>query len=443
MTAPELTEWQTAALRTVLGHVAEKSPFYRRRLAGADLEIESLGDLAKIPYTTKEDLREALHDMLCGSVSEAAYYFETTGTTGRPTPCPRAEIDFDLNWLPLAHALDQLVHKHFPEGGERPILAVVAPNDVHSACLSLSFAAKHIGITKLDLFPVSPTLGFARFFELLVELRVNMLYGSPGLLMALAEMSSAYGFEVPEDLAVKVLLTTGEMCTDNMRKLLAETWKAEAYNFNYGSQEAGTPTVTRTDGSQVVIEPTYLLEVLDLATEQSLGLEGYGELCLTSLVPGLKPLIRYRTGDLVDITPIPSGHRAIKVLGRVKDMTDLGGTKRSAAEIDNAILADPELIYGYEIEVRERDGRDLMLVRIKAKEGADHGEIKTLVADRLTAAFGVAVEVTIHPLLDLKSTTGGWVSWKTARIKDLRVSEADDIEARSADNLARAVERAI
>ena len=439
----ELTEWQTSALRTVLAHVYDKSPFYRRRLAGVDLTVKDLSDLARIPYTTKDDLRDAMHDMLSGSVGDAQFYFETTGTTGRPTPCPRAAIDFDLNVLPLAHALDEIVRKHFPDDDEKPVLAVVAPNDVHAACLSLSFAAKQVGIAKLDLFPITPTLGFARFFEVLVELRVNMILCSPGLLMALAEMSSAYGVEVPDDLAVKVLLTTGEMCSDGMRELLAETWHAEAYNFMYGSQEAGCPAVTRSDGAVAAIEPTYLLEVLDLETETTLGFDGYGELCLTMLVPGIKPLIRYRTGDLVEITPHRWGHRTVKVLGRVKDMTEIGGRKRSAAEIDNTVLADPELIYGYEIEVHSDGGADRVRVRVKAKEGADHEQLRKLVADRVRDAFGVDVEVTIHPLLDLKSATGGWVSWKTARIKDRRLPEADDIEIRSADGLARAVERAI
>jgi phenylacetate-CoA ligase len=444
VTADELADWQLSALRTVLGHVHERSPFYRRRLAGVDLDLRSLPDLATIPYTTKDDLREAMHDMLTGPVSDAAFYFETTGTTGRPTPCPRAEIDFDLNVLPLAHALGEIVAKHFTEDGERPILAVVAPNDVHAACLSLSFAAKQLGIAKLDLFPITPTLGFARFFEVLVELKVNMVLCSPGLMMALAEMSSTYGVEVGEDVALKAVLTTGEMCSDGMRDLLAETWNAQSYNFMYGSQEAGCPAVTRADGSVIAIEPTYLMEVLDLETEQTLGLEGYGELCLTMLVPGLKPLIRYRTGDLVDIVADGTGRKTVKVLGRVKDMTEIGGARRSAAEIDTAILADPEVIYGYDIEVHAENGQDRLKVRVKPKEGADHDELKELVGGRLAAAFGVPVDVKMHPLLDLKSATGGWVSWKTARIKDLRgAPEPDDIEVRSADDLARAVGRAI
>jgi phenylacetate-CoA ligase len=446
VTSDELVEWQTEALRNVLGHVAHRSPFYRERLAGIDLAIDDLDHLRRIPFTSKEDLRDAMHDMLSGSIADAAFYFETTGTTGRPTPCPRAPIDFECNWLPFAHALDRVAEAHFSDGDTRPVLAVVAPNDVHSACLSLSFAAQHVGITKLDLFPVSPTLGFARFFEVLAELKVNILYCSPGLLMALAEMSSAYGIDILDDLSVKVLLTTGEMCSDNMRALLAETWQASVYNFNYGSQEAGSPSIARPDGTQVVIDPAYLLEVLDIETEDPLGFEGYGELCLTNLVPGIKPLIRYRTGDLVNITKTREGLHDMQVLGRVKDMTVIGGKKRSAADVDGAVLVDPELIYGYELEIRSVDGQDHVVVRLKAKEGTDHEKARKLVSERVASTFGVPAEVRILPLLDLKSTTGGWVSWKTARIKDLRGDQSqptDNIEARSAANLAKAVEKAI
>ncbi len=444
LTAAELSAWQLSALQNVLQHVHERSPFYRRKLSGFNLDLQDLNDLRLLPYTTKDDLREAMHDLLSGTIGEAAFYFETTGTTGPPTPCPRAAIDFDLNVMPLAQALDAIATKHFADRDERPILAVVAPNDVHAACLSLSFAAKQLGIAKLDLFPITPTLGFKRFFEILVDLKINMVLCSPGLMMALAEMSHAYGVEVPEDVQLQAILTTGEMCSDGMRDLIAQTWDAEVYNFMYGSQEAGCPGVTRADGTQAVVEPTYIVEVLDLHSEASLGLEGYGEMCLTTLVPGLKPLIRYRTGDLCEITCTASGGRSLRVLGRVKDMTMIGGTLRSAADVDTAILADPTLIYGYEMEIHAEQGQDRLLVRLKAKEGADHARLKTLVSDRLREAFEITAEVQTHPLLDLKSTTGGWVSWKTARVKDFRAEHRDDdLETRSADHLAAAVERAI
>lgn len=436
----ELVSWQTSALQGVLKHVHRQSPFYQERLKGVDLDIKTLGDLERVPYTTKDDLREALDDMLCGSIGEAQFYFETTGTTGRPTPCPRSAMDFDLNVIPLAHALERIVAKHYSADGKRPVLAVIAPNDVHAACLSLSFAAHRVGIAKLDLFPITPTLGFERFFEVLVELQINMLLCSPGMLMAIAEMSAAYGVEIPEDTGVEILLTTGEMCSSSMRGLLSETWQAEVYNFMYGSQEAACPAVTRVDGRQVVIEPTYIMEVLDLDTATTMGLEGYGELCLTTLVPGIKPLIRYRTGDLVQITHDSDGLRSVDVLGRVKDMTSIGGVRRSAAEVDNTILADPELIYGYEIEIDQHDGVDHLDVRIKAKEEADHDTLKTLIRDRIWQNFGVRSNVTTHPLLDLKNATGGWVSWKTARVTDNRVVVVDDIEARSAANLASSIE---
>ncbi|BDB41215.1 hypothetical protein IWGMT90018_16610 [Mycobacterium kiyosense] len=277
----------------------------------------------------------------------------------------------------------------------------------------------------------------------MLELKVNMILCSPGLLMALAEMSETYGVDVRADLSLRCLLTTGEMCTDSMKALLEETWGATAYDFMYGSQEAGVSIRTNPDGSLVPVQPTYLLEVLDLDTGKTLGFEGYGELCLTTLIPGIKPLIRYRTGDLVEISRSGSGSLTVRQFGRAKDMVDIGGHKRTAAEIENEILVDPTLVYGYELEIQSDGGQDRLLVRVKAKNDADKNSLKALIAGRLTTAFGVPADVEIHPLLDMRTATGAWVSWKTARVKDVRIAVADEIEDRSAADLARAANEAI
>lgn len=438
ISAAELEDWQSSALPSVVAHVQQGSAFYSSRLKTVDAAQLSLRNIGSLPFTTKDDLRDAMFDMLCGDLGDADFYFETTGTTGRPTPCPKAKIDFDLNYLPVAHALKAIVNEQFTDG-EKPILAVLVPNDVHAACTTLSFAAKHAGVAKLDLFPISPTIGFERFFEVLLELRVNMLLCSPGLLMALAEMSESYGVDVRSDLNIRCLLTTGEVCSSSMKMLLTETWGADAYNFLYGSQEAGVAAVTTPSGAVVAVEPLYLFEVLDLVTAESLGFAGHGELCLTTLVPGIKPLIRYRTGDLVTVAyDQKHNRRTVDVQGRVKDMVYVCGQNRSACEIENAILADPTQIYGYELDVRSGDTGDYFKVRVKAKEEADHSALKALVADSVNSVLGVHAEVEVHPLLDMKSSTGGWVSWKTARIRDLRKPIRLDIEQRWAANLARA-----
>ena len=444
LTRDQLRQWHDEALQAVVSHVQDRSPFYKNHLRAIRPDELDLDGITALPFTTKADLRDAMLDMLCGSVADAAFYYETTGTTGRPTPCPKGALDHDLNYLPIADALKGIADKHFT-GSERPLLAVLIPNDVHSACTTFAFAARHANIAKFDVFPVSPTVGFERFFEIMLELRVNMVVSSPGMLMSLAEMSDSYGVDVRDDLNVQVVLTTGEVCSEAMSALLAETWGATAYNVLYGSQEAGVPAVTGTDGILRVVDPTYLCEVLDADSGESLGFDGHGELCLTTLVPGIKPLIRYRTGDLVNVVRDAGTLRtSLQVLGRVKDRVLIGGKYRSAVEIENAILIDPSSIYGYDLDIVTHDSVDRLQIRLKAKDDANHENLKTAVRERVRRDLGVDSGVKVLPLLNLKSATGGWVSWKAARINDLRTPPADDdIEDQWAARLARAVEERI
>ena len=442
VTDDEMRAWQGNALRNVLKHAYEGSKFYQGKLAGIELSAVTLDTMSSLPFTTKADLGQAMYDMVCGDIRNSLYFFSTTGTTGRSTPCPRSELDFEIDNVPITFSLGKILDAWLGPK-DTPVLAMVCPNETHSVCLSISFAAKELGIFKFDAFPLSPVIGFERLFELLLELKVNVIVCSPGLLMALAEMSHAYGIDVKEDLFVKCALTTGELCTPNMAHLIEQTWGARACNWWYGSQEAGTSALAAPDGAMVPVWTNHIHEVLDLDSGSSLVGQGHGELCLTTLLPGMKPLIRYRTGDLVEITRDDTGRRTMSVLGRVKDMVRIGGRLRSAAEIEKAILADHGLIYGYQLEVGEKGGEDAVVVRVKAKDSADLVETRRVVSASVRQAFGVDCRVQIVPLLDMVTATGGWVSWKTARIKDLRVDESTGIEARSAVALAQAAEERI
>lgn len=442
----ELLAWHNEALKAVVDHVQRSSPFYNTHLGSISASEVSLDNIAALPFTTKDDLRSAMFDMLCGEVADADFYFETTGTTGAPTPCPKSWLDFELNYLPIAQMLRNVADKHFT-AGEKPVLAVLIPNEVHAACTTFAFAARHAGIAKLDVFPISPTVGFQRCFEVLLDLRVNMVLCSPGLLMALAEMSESYGIDVRADLNIQCLLTTGEMCSTAMQESLAQTYDAAVYNVLYGSQEAGVPAVTDISGALTKVEPTYLFEVLDVDSGESLGFEGRGELCLTCLVPGIKPLIRYRTGDLVAVTRHhgETPRTTLEVFGRVKDRVMIAGQYRSAVEIENAIMIDATAIYGYDLDITADEGAvDRLTIRLKAKDHADHDQLKRRVRQHVLTALGVAADVTVLPLLNLKSATGGWVSWKSARINDQRrTPQVDDIEERWSNDLALAAEERI
>jgi phenylacetate-CoA ligase len=442
LSVSEIRAWQTQALRDVLAHVERKSPFYRRRLEGLDVSTVGVDDLSVLPFTTKADLAEAMYDIVCGDVRDALYFYSTTGTTGRPTPCPRAPIDVDLNNVSSVETIRRIMESCFGPG-HKPIMGVLPPNELHSVCMNMSFVARELGICKFDAFPLSPVIGFERLFNLLLELRVEMLLGSPGLVMALAEMAYTYGVDPKVDLNVKCILCTGELCSPSMTRLIADAWGARAYNYMYGSQEAGCIAVADVDGRMTPLLTNYIFEVIDLKTGTSLGNEGYGELCITMLVPGMKPLIRYRTGDLVRIQHGSTARPVIEVLGRVKDMLQIGGRTWSASEIDRAVLAEHREIFGYELKIEHVDGADSLLVRVKATDDADHEEIRRGVSASVREVLGLECKIELLPILDLKSATGGWVSWKSSRVTDLRVDNSKDIEVTSSAALARAAQSAI
>jgi phenylacetate-CoA ligase len=432
----EVAQWQQNSLTRVLEHVYDQSPFYRKRLAGIDLSAVTPSNLGVLPYTTKNDLSDAMYDIVCGDIRDALYFFCTTGTTGRSSPCPRSVLDFDLDNSAITLSLGTILQDWLPD--EKPVLAMLCPNETHSVCLTISAAARDLRIFKFDAFPASPAIGFKRVFELLQQLKANVVVCSPGLLMALAEMAEAYGIDPKEDLSVIAALNCGELCTPSMAHLVGETWGARSCNWWYGSQEAGTPLVATPAGDFVLLTPNHIFEVLDIETGEPIRGGGRGEMCLTTLIPGMKPLIRYRTGDLIELKKTTEGRPTVEMLGRVKDMVPLGGRRRSAAEIETAILGMHGLIYGYQLEVTKKDGRDNVLVRVKARPSSDHAETKRVVAEGVQDAFDVDCRVEILPLLDLTTATGGWVSWKSARIKDLRETIPDDIEVRSSAELAKA-----
>lgn len=440
----ELASWQEQWLPRVLLHAQARSVHYGRVLAGRDVSVVTPDGLAELPFTTKQDLSTGMYDLLSGDVSEGAYFFATTGTTGRSTPCPRSLLDFRVDNYGVTRSLEATLDAWLPHG-DRRVIAMLAPNETHSVCLTTSMAAAEVGALKIDAFPLSPAIGFPRLYALLEELRPNVLIGSPGQLLALAELAPAYGSgDVATELGVRLLLTTGELCTLQMAQVLARAWDARAYNWWYGSQEAGTSAMADPDAVMHLLEANYLVEVLDPEDQTPLQGAAQGELCLTNLVPGLKPLIRYRTGDLVEVEARSGGRREVRFLGRVKDVLVLDGARHSAAEVERAVLGEHAEVLGYQVQVtRAFDGADELLVRVRTRE--DRKDAVSAIELAITRQLGVRATVEVVPALDLVTATGGWVSWKAARVVDVRAAGDDDetYEAAAAADLVRSsVERA-
>ncbi|CRM94071.1 Phenylacetate-coenzyme A ligase [Pseudomonas sp. 22 E 5] len=420
----ELKRWHEMQLRTVLHHVKNKSEFYARHFKDIDVDGITLSDLGALPFTTKDDLRESMMDILSGTLEDSIYYYETTGTTGPATPCPRDKKESYASNKQLSMAYRAVLEKHFPN--EKTVVGIMGPTEVHSFGDTLGDVCHQLGVCNAKIWPHSPVIGYPKTLQLMKDLRIGVVASAPGLLLALAKEAERLGFNPREDFHLRAFMMSGELCTPALKNNLYSLWGCEAYNSLYGSQEAMIIAAANASDQLMPHRLNYIIEVLNPQTGESLGDSGEGELCVTMLIAGVKPLIRYRTGDLVCIQKNPknpiSQAQVMKVVGRVKDAMTLNGKAFTAGHIEQALLEGVEQCLGYQIVINCVNGRDTVIAKMemsKFYEG-DRSQLTLLIRERVRERLGVDATIMVVDDLDDHVNLGSWFSWKEARIIDQR-----------------------
>lgn len=425
--AADLDRWRTEQLDRVLTKVSQRSPFYERHLRGVDVASVTPAGIAALPFTTKDDLRRELLDVLSGDVSEALFFYETTGTTGRATPCPRDAKEIISSNTHVTESWRAIFAQHF--GDHRPSVGLMGPTEIHSFGDTLGDVARNVGSLNAKIWPYSPVVGFKRALELMRDLRLEVVVATPGVCLNLARAARHYEFDMERDFAsLKLFFVTGEMCTSALAANIDSVWGVTTYNILYGSQEAFIMGVADPSRRMRLTELNYVVEVIDPETGRSLGDRGTGELTVTMLADGIKPLVRYRTGDMVRITDDPRldgdlPGPTVEVIGRVLDRLVLGGAERLASDVEEAVLTGVRDCYGYQVVIDTTpQGDDRCLVRLELRDSAaPHVAAQTAaIVERFRADLGVACQVDIVDELDAIVSTGAFVSWKAARIADHR-----------------------
>lgn len=421
-----LAAWHQEKLREVVGHVKQFSPFYARRLAQIDERSLTLNDLSTLPFTTKDDLREAGFEILSGPLEDSIFYYETTGTTGPSTPCPRDRRESYASNRQLVMAYQSVIEKHFAD--EKTVVGIMGPTEVHSFGDTLSDVCIQLDLCSAKIWPHSPVIGWPKALQLLKDLRIGVLASAPGLLLAMAKEAEQQGFNPRVDFALRAFMMSGELCTPALKNNLYSLWGAQAYDSLYGSQETMVIAACNANDQLVPHRLNYLIEVLDPKSGKSLGNDGEGELCVTMLIPGSKPLIRYRTGDLVSIQSrlscTQSMRQTVKVVGRIKDAVHLNDRPFSAAQIEQALLEGVEQCLGYQIILSRDNDRDTVIAKLEMSRffSGDCGRLVLLIKERLRERLGVEATVMVVGDLGEHVNLGSWFSWKEARIVDQRQS---------------------
>ncbi|MCX5415803.1 phenylacetate--CoA ligase family protein [Streptomyces sp. NBC_00059] len=433
---------QTEALRRTLRYVRDHSPFYAKRLAEFDTDrIDHLTpeDLPDVPFTTKDDLREHTFDLLSRPVHDAWIFYETTGTTGPSTPCPRDNVDSLVNNTALTFCYDEVFRSH----GDDHVVAVMGPTELHSTGDTFGDVCRNLGRAVVKMWPHSPVVGFGRALEVLRELRVTAVFCTPGMALSLAKEATAAGLDPARDFSIRFFMLTGELTTPGLLRRIGDVWGAKAHNCLYASQEASVLGAVEADGRLRTVPLNVLYEVVDPVTGRPVPKTSgtrQGELVVTHLYQGSKPLVRYRTGDLVRLTdPAPEDRYpspTLLPLGRVRDRIELGGELVSAYELEETVLAQATGCADYALTIdTDEDGTDVLTVALEPAHGhaaadAVDERIRQAVQERWRCRARV-----VHERLGAITTTGAMVSWKAARLHDLR-QEANG-ERRAAMALAR------
>ncbi|MFJ6169115.1 phenylacetate--CoA ligase family protein [Micromonospora orduensis] len=423
----DLDSWRERQLRTVLDQVSTNSPFYARHLAGVDLTTITPSTLDRLPFTTKTHLRREMLDVLSRPLADAVFFYETTGTTGRATPCPRDGREVVASNAHVTESWASIFRHHF--GDHAPRIGLMGPTEVHSFGDTLGDVARNVGSLNAKIWPYSPVIGFAKALQLMKELELEVVCCTPGVAMMLAKAAEHYGYRLREDFAVKLLFVTGEMCTPALARNLESVWGADVYNILYGSQEAFVIATACRNKRMHLSQTNYLIEVVDPETGVSHGARGSGELTVTMLIDGVKPLIRYRTGDAVIVEAsdcdCEMAGDLVQIVGRTLDRIELGGRRLTAGQIEMAVLTGVTGSGGYQVVIdHDPDaGADRVTVRLELLKDLvdDPAGVADGVRRRAGAALGVPVEVELTDGLDPIVSTGAFVSWKAARIVDRRV----------------------
>lgn len=413
---------QLKKLHSVLNYVISHSEFYKNKFSFINDEWMNNLDISlfrNLPFTTKDDLRSARKRIASAKTEDAWIYYETTGTTGASTPCPRNEIDSIHNNTPLilryGNVLKQFGHKN--------IVGVMGPTEVHSTGDTFEDVIRSLNLTTVKMWPRSPVIGNKRAVELIDELNIEILICTPAVAISLARFMLRENKD-PKSLNVKAILTVGELTTPYLLNNIGLLWNASVYNCMYASQEASIMAAVKPDKSLYSIPLNNYYEFIDPDTDElinlSIGDTCRAELIVTNLYLGQKPLIRYRTGDMMEVTKLPDSSLKLIPLGRVRDRLTINNKILFAYDLESMLLKYLDGCIDYQIKISQTEGKDSISALV---EFPIHSQLNSQLIHKATTYLEHQLNIQIvitEGATDSITGSSAMVSWKAARITDNR-----------------------
>jgi len=421
MDRSKLAEIQLERLKETVKRCEEMVPFYRMKMRELELDwkdIKSLDDVVKLPFTTKDDLRENYpFGMFAVPTRDIVRIHASSGTTGQPTVVGYTSHDIE--------AWSELMARSLVAGMADPsdIIQVAYGYGLFTGGLGF-----HYGVEKLggSVIPISGG-NTKRQIRMMVDLGTTVLCCTPSYALFMAETASEMGIDFKQ-LKLKSGIFGAEPWSDRMRDKIERLLNLSAFDI-YGLSEVMGPGVSiecEQKNGLHIFEDAFLAETIDPKTGEKLPLGEQGELVFTSLNKQGMPLIRYRTRDITSLHDEPCAcgrtHMRMKrVRGRTDDMLIIRGVNIFPSQIETVLMQIEGISPHYQIIIDREGGMDVMEIQVEVSEEMFSDRIRgleqwqELIQGEIESYLGIGVKVALVELRSIARSEG-----KAVRVIDNR-----------------------
>ena len=414
-----LEKLQMERLQQILARCM-RIPFYKQRFAACGLrpeDIRTLDDVRKLPFTTKQDLRDNYPFGLSAvPLEEVVRLHSSSGTTGTPTVILHTQHDLD-EW---ANAVARCLYMVGLRKGD--IFQNSSGYGMFTGGLGFQYGAERLGMLTVP----AAAGNTKRQIKFITDFGTTALHAIPSYAGRLYEVMEEMGIDPRRDTRLRTLIIGAEPHSDEQRRRIEQMLGVKAYN-SFGMSEMCGPGVAFECPEQNglhIWEDYYIVEIVDPQTLEPVPDGEVGELVLTTINREAMPLLRYRTRDLTRILPgeCPCGRhhkRLDRMKGRSDDMMILKGVNIFPIQIENILMQFRELGTDYLITLTNLEANDEMTVEVELNEFTDdYGFLQRLTKEitrQLKDEILITPRVKLVPKGSLPKQEG-----KAVRVKDLR-----------------------
>jgi phenylacetate-CoA ligase len=416
----ELREVQSKRLRTTVEHVYHNSSFYRAKmqeLGITPMDIESIDDIVKLPFTTKTDLRDQYpFGLFSTPMSEIVRLHASSGTTGKPIVAGYTRKDLNT-W-------SEVMARTFAAGGcsRNDIFQIAYGYGLFTGGLGAHYGAENLGAS---VIPISSG-NTEKQIQLMTDFGSTALCSTPSYALYLAEAIQEMG--VRDKLKLKVGFFGAEPWTEEMRREIESKLGLKAFDI-FGLTEVIGPGVAYDCSEQHgmhINEDHFFPEIIDPKTLKPAKAGEVGELVFTTITKEGMPVLRYRTKDLTSLfyDTCSCGRKTVrmhKIMGRSDDMLIIRGVNVFPSQIESVLLEFGETAPHYHLFVGRENNTDTFDIHVELRPENFTDDMSAMlglskrIESRIMSVVGIHAHVKLVEPRSIERSTG-----KAKRVTDHR-----------------------